>query len=252
MTRAGWIRLTIIAVCAGLLEAACRLGYIEPFSVVAPSQMVGALVQILATPELQREIASSLLTIAIAVACIVVVGTIIGVILHPLKRVRRIFDPLLSSYYALPLFAFYPLFIVLLGVGAVPIILMGFITGLGAMVLSTLDGLDAIPPVLRKIARIHQMSPVAAALKIQLPAAAPYVLQGMRLAVAYGFIGVIASEFILSGEGLGFEIGFAYNSFDTRRMYGLILFILLLVIVLNLLLNAWDELLRTRRRPSER
>jgi NitT/TauT family transport system permease protein len=97
---------------------------------------------------------------------------------------------------------------------------------------------------------MHQMGPVASVFRLQLPAAAPYVLAGGKLAIAYGFIGVIASEFILSGQGLGFAIGFAYNGFDTRTMYGLILFILVLVILLNLVLHAWDERLRLRRRPA--
>jgi len=251
MSLAGRLRLAIIAFAVVLLELVCRLGYVEPYSVVAPSQMVVGLVEIFGSRGLMAEIASTLLKILVAVACIVVVGIAIGVVLYRLQRVRRVVDPLLSSYYALPLFAFYPLFIVVLGVGAAPVIVMGFVTGLGAMVLATLDGLDAIPAVLSKIARVHQMSPVSAALKLQLPAAAPHVLGGVRLAVAYSFIGVIASEFILSGSGLGFEIGFAYNDFQTRRMYGLILFILLLVIALNLALHAWDEMLRLRRRPAE-
>jgi NitT/TauT family transport system permease protein len=116
------------------------------------------------------------------------------------------------------------------------------------MVLATLDGLDSIPSVLTKVARMHRLGPLATALRIQLPHAAPYVLSGVKLAIAYGFIGVIASEFILSGYGLGFAVGFAYNAFDTRTMYGLILFIVLLVILLNLLLHAWDQRLQLRRR----
>jgi NitT/TauT family transport system permease protein len=250
MKGAGWIRLAIIAIAVVLLELACRLGYVDAFTVIAPSQMAGALVDILSSRELLVQISASLLNVAIAVCASVVVGIVIGIALHPMKRLRRIVDPLLSSYYALPLFAFYPLFIVLLGVGAVSIILMGFVAGLGAMVLSTLDGLDEIPRVLTKVARMHQMGSVASVFRLQLPAAAPYVLAGGKLAIAYGFIGVIASEFILSGQGLGFAIGFAYNDFDTRTMYGLILFILMLVIVLNLVLHAWDQRLRLRRRPA--
>jgi NitT/TauT family transport system permease protein len=250
MKGAGWIRLAIIAIAVVLLELACRLGYVDAFTVIAPSQMAGALVDILSSRELLVQISASLLNVAIAVCASVVVGIVIGIAIHPMKRLRRIVDPLLSSYYALPLFAFYPLFIVLLGVGAVSIILMGFVAGLGAMVLSTLDGLDEIPRVLTKVARMHQMGSVASVFRLQLPAAAPYVLAGGKLAIAYGFIGVIASEFILSGQGLGFAIGFAYNDFDTRTMYGLILFILVLVIVLNLVLHAWDQRLRLRRRPA--
>lgn len=250
MSREGWLRLAVIAFATLLLEAGCRLGYIDPISVIAPSQMVIALGHILVSRELMYEIGSSIVKVTIALCAIISTGIVIGIILHPLKRIRRIVDPLLSSYYALPLFAFYPLLIVLFGVGALPIILMGFITGLGAMVLATLDGLDAIPPVLSKVARIHQLGPLATACKLQLPAAAPYVLAGVRLALAYAFIGVIASEFILSGEGLGFAIAFAYNGFETHRMYGLILFLVLLVIALNLALHTWDEALRLRRRPS--
>jgi NitT/TauT family transport system permease protein len=92
------------------------------------------------------------------------------------------------------------------------------------------------------------MSPVATALKLKLPAAAPYIFSGIKLAIAYSFIGVIASEFILSGEGLGFQVGFTFNAFDTRTMYGLILLIVLLASALNTILHIWDQRLQLRRR----
>ena len=71
--------------------------------------------------------------------------------------------------------------------------------------------------------------------RIRLPAAAPHLFSGLKLAVAYSFIGVIAGEFILSTMGVGHEIAFAYDNFDNPRMYGLILFVLCVVTVFNLL-----------------
>ena len=56
-----------------------------------------------------------------------------------------------------------------------------------------------------------------------LPAAAPWLFTGAKLAVAYSFIGVIAGEFVLAGAGLGYAIAFAYNSFDNATMYGLMI-----------------------------
>ena len=50
--------------------------------------------------------------------------------------------------------------------------------------------------------------------RIRLPAAAPHLFSGLKLAVAYSFIGVIAGEFILSTKGVGHEIAYAYNNFD--------------------------------------
>jgi len=65
--------------------------------------------------------------------------------------------------------------------------------------------------------------------------------------VAYSFIGVIASEFILSGGGLGYSIAYAYNNFDNRTMYALMLFILLLVGSINAVLHVWEQRLIARR-----
>ncbi len=80
-----------------------------------------------------------------------------------------------------------------------------------------------------------------------LPAAMPGLLGGLKLALAYAFIGVIAGEFILSSGGLGYGIAFAYDSFDNRGMYGRMLFVLLVAIVANGTLAAWETRLLHRR-----
>ena len=83
-------------------------------------------------------------------------------------------------------------------------------------------------------------------LLINLPAAAPYLFTGARLAVAYSFIGVIASEFILSGDGLGYAIAYAYNNFENRTMYGLMLLIVVVVSGVNAGLEVLDRRLQSR------
>lgn len=248
MKNDGLIRVIVVAVFVLLLEIGCRSGVIDQLTMVPPSEMVVALIDIFRTPELVQQVAASLLNIAAAVVMVILIGFVAGVVIHALPRLRAAIDPLLSSYYALPLFAFYPLFIVLFGIGRLSIILMGFLTGFAAMVLATINGLDHIPDVLNKVARTYRMGPVSTALRLKLPAAAPYLVTGLQLAIAYGFIGVIASEFILSGSGLGFAISFAYNAFDTNGMYGLILLLILITTVLNMALHRWDKKLATRRR----
>jgi NitT/TauT family transport system permease protein len=65
--------------------------------------------------------------------------------------------------------------------------------------------------------------------------------------VVYSFIGVIGSEFILSSAGLGYRISFSYNNFQSDVMYGLILFVLLVVIGINMALFGWERRLMERR-----
>ena len=63
----------------------------------------------------------------------------------------------------------------------------------------------------------------------------------MKLAVAYAFIGVIGSEFIMSRGGIGYEISFAYANFDNATMYPLILLILLASVAINGVLSRWEQ-----------
>ena len=161
-------------------------------------------------------------------------------------------DPFFATYYAVPVFIFYPVMIAIFGLSLIPIVLMGVATAIVAMIIATLNGLDRIPRVLTKVARVHRMGRLSTALRLQLPAAAPYLFTGVKLSVSYAFIAVIAAEFILAPAGLGRAIANAYADFDNRRMYALMLFVLVIATVVNAGLHAWDLRWAKRRgaRPS--
>ena len=79
-----------------------------------------------------------------------IVGSAAGLLLHKATRLRRALDPLLASYYAVPTFVFYPLFIVLFGLNRWPLIAIGFLFAVVAVIINTLDGLARIPRVLHR------------------------------------------------------------------------------------------------------
>ena len=95
--------------------------------------------------------------------------------------------------------------------------------------------------MLGKTARVLQLGPVETIRSVTLPYAAPYLFTGVKLAVAYAFIGVIGAEFIMSGTGLGYEIRFAYDNLDNNVMYPLILLILLIAMAVNMSLDHWER-----------
>ena len=240
MTRIGWIRLIVIVAMIGALELACRFGFIDARVLIAPSEMATSLVSLLASGEVNDDIVRTLGVITIAVAVSIVFGFAFGLVIHALPRVREALDPFFATYYAVPVFIFYPVLIAIFGLSLMPIVMMGVATAIVAMIIATLNGLDRVPRVLTKVARVHRMGRLATAVKLQLPAAAPYLFTGIRLSVSYGFIAVIAAEFILSPAGLGRDIADAYADFDNRRMYALMLFLLAIAAVVNSALHAWD------------
>ena len=242
-----WLRPLVVGVLLLALELCCRSGVIPVGVMVAPSRMLSHLCELLADGKFDVDIRASLGNIAVASLLAIVAGFLSGLLIHSLPRLRQAIEPLLTSYYAIPIFIFYPVFIVLLGVGPLPIIAIGVLQAIVAMITATLSGLDRIPRVMRKSARMMRMPLWRTALYIELPAALPYLFTGVKLAVAYAFIGVIASEFILSGTGIGYAIAYAYNNFENQDMYALMLFVLILVTAINMVLNALDRRFQSRR-----
>jgi NitT/TauT family transport system permease protein len=242
-----WVRVAVIAGSIAVLEILCRLQVINPLTLIPPSEMATSLWDLLVAGKIQDDIAQTFSTVATAFALSVVTGFIVGAVIHALPRVRRAVDPLLASYYSIPFFVFYPLLIALFGLNTVPLIVIGFVFATAAMVISTLNGLDRVPRVMTKTARVLRLSPTSAVISVTLPSAAPYLFTGLKLALAYSFIGVIAGEFILSGGGLGFSIAYAYNNFDNQTMYALMMFVLVIATVMNGALHVWEQHLLKRR-----
>src|SRR5258708_4188458 len=245
----GRVRFALAVALVLLLEALCRFGVINRFAMLPPSEILWYLGKILTAGRMWPAIGKTLANVAMACVAAVIVGVVLGALLHRWRTLRETLDPLFAAYYAIPVYAFYPLFIVIFGLGDFPQVLIGFMLGLVAVVVNTLNGLDRVPGVLLKIARIHRLGPVATAWKVSLPYAAPYIFTGIKLAVAYSFIGVIGAELIMSRTGLGYEIGYAYNNFDNAVMYPLIVLVLAIAASVNTLVFLWEKKLVARRRP---
>jgi NitT/TauT family transport system permease protein len=241
-------RLLLLGVPIVILEILCRSGAIDRITLPPPSTIAVDMLRLLGSGRMNTAIANTLTHVVVAVAGSIVVGIATGALVHRLAPLRRVLEPLFATYYAIPIYAFYPLLIVVFGLGDAPQILIGFMLAVVAVIVSTLTGLDSVPAVLAKTALVHRMGPVATALRITLPYAMPHLFTGMKLAVAYAFIGVIGAEFIMSRTGVGYEIRYAFDNFDNATMYPLILLVLLVAVVVNLGLDKWERRLMARRR----
>ena len=247
MSRVGLIRLAVIVVAVGALELACRTGMIDHRVIIPPSEMTDALVRLLASGRANDAMIRTFGIVIAAVALAVVLGFILGLIVHALPRVRQALDPLFATYYAVPIFIFYPVMVAIFGLSPLPILLIGVANAVVVMIIATLNGLDRVPRVLTKVARVHRMGTVSTALRLKLPAAAPHLFTGVKLATSYGFIAVIASEFILAPAGLGRVISDAYSDFNNRQMYALLLLLIVVATVVNMWLHAVDQHWAERR-----
>ena len=240
-------RALILLAFVGLLELLCTIGVIDSLTMPPPHRIVADLWRLLASGAFNRAIAHTLANALIATAMAMVVGIAAATLIHRVRPLREAMDLLFSTWYAVPILAFYPLLIVIFGLSSLPSIVIGFMQGVVAVIVTALDGLDRVPRVLRKLARTQHMTSLETTWLITLPAAAPWLLSGAKLAIAFSIIGVVASEFLMAREGMGFEISYAYNNFDNARMYPLILLVILFSVTVNGVLLRWEARLARRR-----
>jgi NitT/TauT family transport system permease protein len=240
-------RIVMLAGVVAVLEALCTAGVIGPFTMQPPHRMMIDLVVMLASGALNNAIVKTFGNALLAVVIAMALGIAGALVLHRLRLLRNTLEPLFATYYAIPVFAFYPLLIILFGLSDVPQIFIGAMLGVVAVIVNVLNGLDRVPAVLLKTARIHRMGPLDTAWRVTLPCAAPYILTGAKLAVAYAFIGIVGAEFIMSNGGMGYEISFAYNNFDNATMYPLIVLIFVVSIGVNASIARFEKALMARR-----
>lgn len=206
MTRLG-VRYAPLLILALLWEAVTRLGLVSrellpPFSVVLIT-----LGHMLADGSLIANAVPSLLRGAAGLLLAIVVGFAIGAGMALRPRVRAILGPLVQAFYPLPKTALVPLVMVWFGLGSTAKIVLIFLGCLLPVILGTYNGLRGIDRVLVWSARSLGASRRAVLLEVQLPAAMPQILTGLRTATAFAFLLMVASELIIANNGLGYLIG---------------------------------------------
>jgi NitT/TauT family transport system permease protein len=238
LTPGGWIAALAIVVIA-LMEVLPRLGVVDSFSFPPLSKMLVAAGELLADGEFWREhMAATFSAVIIAFIIATVVGVLTGVLLWRFAFLREVFNPWIAIYYAIPTFALYPILVVIAGVGVVPVTILAALLAVVSVITATLDGLDSTPRGVLRLAASLNLNRVQTFTKILFPSAFGQIIVGLRLAVSFSIIGVMASEFILSTRGLGYFIAYAYDHFSLPSMYGAILIVLFVAVGANLLIGA--------------
>lgn len=237
LTSGQWVlALTLFFLLA--LELAPRLGIVESFSLPPLSTMLIAAGELLGDAEFWSEhMLPTLAAVVVAFVAASVLGVLFGVLLWRWPMLRRPLDPWFSIYYAIPTFALYPILAVLVGVGTAPVVMLATLLAIVSVITATLDGLDATPKSVLKLAASLELGPARTMTKVLLPSAFRQIVVGLRLGVSFSIIGVMASEFILSTRGLGYFISFAYDHFALPRMYGAVLLVLVIAIGANLVIG---------------
>jgi NitT/TauT family transport system permease protein len=111
--------------------------------------------------------------------------------------------PILIATQSVPKVAIAPIVLVWFGLGIESKLALAFLVAFFPVVVDTATGLQATPPGLLELARSLRASPLQVFMKVQIPAALPFVFAGAKVAITLAVIGAVIGEFVGSVSGLG-------------------------------------------------
>lgn len=236
----------LLAALALWLEWAVRSGSIAPGIVAAPSDALSGLLSLQRKVDFWGACQSTALVVAIALALELIVALPFGYVLARYRVFGLAYTGWLSALFAAPIFLLYPLFLVIFGRNHLTLVVMGFLPGVIPFILQVQQGFLSVPGTWLNVGRSFDLTERQIFWKIMVPAAAPSIFTGFRLALMYTLINVIAVEYLVDVGGLGRIVADRYFRFDIPGTYSAIIAVIATSVIFNALIGLAER--RVRRR----
>ncbi|MEO7854547.1 MAG: ABC transporter permease [Rubrivivax sp.] len=161
-----------------------------------------------------------------------VAGVLLGLAIAWSAAISRLLMPFLVFVNTLPKVAVAPLFLIWLGYGILPNMLIGALIGFFPVVINTAVGLTQIDEELIDLGRVFNAPKWKVFLKIRVPNAYAYILSALKITATAAVVGAIVGEFVASQEGLGYVIITSQSSMNTPVAFAALVWISILGLVL--------------------
>lgn len=234
--------LLVFAAGIGLWELLVRSGALRFDYLPPPSTVLTSLAELLGSGELQVDVGHTLTATltgwGLAALAGVAAGTVLG-LLHPVWRYSM---ASLETLRALPIVAFVPVAVLLLGFSVRTEILVGFYAALWPIMLNTISGLRTEARLI-EVGRVLRMSDSAVLWKVRLPSATAQIVVGLRLGLSTALVLTLVAEMVGNPAGLGFALVEEGQALQPGRMFAQVFVIGVLGILLNAALMSLARLL---------
>jgi ABC-type nitrate/sulfonate/bicarbonate transport system permease component len=236
-----WTGIAVLIVVALLWEAAGRGAWVHKLLLPPLTAVLGALYDIVVSGEVLRHLGISLWRAALGYGLAAAVGVALGIATGYWRRIHEASEITLELARAVPPPAIIPLAMVFLGIGDALKVFIIFFACLFPVMINTIDGVRGADPVLIATARTFGASRLRTVWSVILPAAAPTIMTGLRIATAIALILTVISEMIGATSGIGYFILGSQRTLNVNQMYAGILVLALTGYAINRAFLLADE-----------
>jgi len=243
-----WLGLASLA--AGLLAwwLVARLSGLPSFILPSPGQVWTRFLRALSDGSLFTHAGVTLFEILAGLLVGALAATVLGYLVAKSRALERVLSPYLVASQAVPLVAIAPLLVIWFGPGIFSKILICALIVFFPVLVNTVVGVRAVPMALHDLMRSLHATRRQILLKLEIPAALPVFLGGLRVGATLSVIGAVVGELVGADMGLGFLINVGRGQYDTALVFVAIFALVALALSLYGLvafaekrLLAWQE-----------
>jgi ABC-type nitrate/sulfonate/bicarbonate transport system permease component len=210
-----WVPVALM----GAWEAAARFEALNPLFFPPPSQTAMSAVKLTLSGELPALAAATMGRAFTGFAAGALLGLVTGALMGEVAALRRLLEPTFSALYSAPKLTFFPLLLLLLGVGEPARVAVVVIGTFLLVVMQVYDAVRSIDRGYVEMAANHGASRWMILRRVYLPASLPQVFTALRIAFGRALVLTVSVELLTGSTGLGSMIWMAWQSFSTERLY---------------------------------
>ncbi|MGV6876502.1 ABC transporter permease [Pseudochelatococcus sp. B33] len=219
------LRYAPLVILLALWELVGATGLVSRQMVPGLGEIFGAFLSLLIDGDLLYNTMRSVGRAGAGLLAAVVLGIVAGLLMASFRPVRLLINPIVQIFYPMPKSALIPVVMIWLGLGDSSKILLIFLGCLLPVVVGSYNGARGINPFLVWSARSLGASRFDVLHEIVLPGAMPEILNGCRTALAFSFILMVSSEFLIATDGVGYMISSLGDGGIYPAMFAVIFFV---------------------------
>ena len=227
------------------------LGNYPTYILPTPLQVIGRLIQVIQDGSLFRHSLVTLEEVVSGLGIGLSVAVVLGYGLAKSRWLERILAPYIVASQAIPIVAIAPLLVIWFKPGILSKILITALIVFFPILVNMVVGLRAVPEDLYDLMRSLQASRWQTLRYLEIPAALPVFLGGLRIGATLAVIGAVVGEFVGADRGLGFLVNVGRGVYDTPLVFVAVFTLVTMAFGLYGIVSLLEyRLLAWQRRPN--
>ncbi len=219
-----------LAVGLSLWSGFTTFSDIPSFIFPTPVEVWNRLITVIEDGSLLYHTLVTLQEVILGLALGLTAAIITGYFLARSRLVERVLSPYIVASQSIPIVAIAPLLVIWLGPGILSKILTSALIVFFPVLVNTIVGLRSVPIELYDLMRSLQANTFQRITKLEIPAAMPVFLGGLRIGATLAVIGAVVGEFVGADKGLGFLVNVGRGLYDTALVFVAVFTLVLLAL----------------------